>query len=328
MPHADDTVGVTGEQSAAISRPAKGDAVRAIWLLSAFVFLEVRELRVQVRDNNLGLEVPHLDTGGSSSAQPVTVRGEDQRVDDIASIQRIKALAFVQVPQHSSAVLSTGSAQRSVRGDSDGVKVTGVANEVGLQLAIAQGPYLDQFVPSARNDDRELVGRGKANARNPFGVSFIVDGVLAFTEDVPQLDVAITRTGDNLTVVNREGNRKYILGVSDKTAGGFSEVQVPQAKGTVPRTGKCELAVRRKNNILNEVRVSVEALLRETVRIVFVGKGPHHNGLITGSRDDHVRIFRSGCNGGDPSGVATEVALENKCVSHFRLRCKLNGETE
>jgi len=49
-------------------------------------------------NNHLGFQVPDLDALISSSAQPVSVGGEDKRVDDFTSIKGVKALALVQVP--------------------------------------------------------------------------------------------------------------------------------------------------------------------------------------------------------------------------------------
>jgi hypothetical protein len=59
-------------------------------------------------NNHLGFQVPDLDALISSSAQPVSVGGEDKRVDDFTSIKGVKALALVQVPKHGSSVLTSG----------------------------------------------------------------------------------------------------------------------------------------------------------------------------------------------------------------------------
>ena len=50
--------------------------------------------------------------------------------------------ALVQVPEHGDSVLSTGSGQRTVGRDREGVDVSGVSVVVGLELALVQLPDL------------------------------------------------------------------------------------------------------------------------------------------------------------------------------------------
>lgn len=47
-----------------------------------------------------------------------------------------------------------------------------------------------------------------------------LDGVLANSKSVPQLDGLVAGARHNLTVVSREGHAQNILGVSNKLAGG------------------------------------------------------------------------------------------------------------
>ena len=91
---------------------------------------------------------------------------------------------------------------------------------MGAQLAVGQVPDLDQLVPAARDDQR--VGRRgrEAHARDPLGVAVLLDGVLALTERVPQLDRLVARARHDLAVVSREGNREHVVVVVDKAAGG------------------------------------------------------------------------------------------------------------
>jgi hypothetical protein len=88
------------------------------------------------------LEVEDGDGGGGGSAEPVSVRREDKSVDLVASLQRVKVFRLVQVPQHGGTVLATGSAQRSIGRDGDGVDVASVTDVVGLDAARSQFPDL------------------------------------------------------------------------------------------------------------------------------------------------------------------------------------------
>ena len=51
-------------------------------------------------------------------------------------------LALVQVPEHGNAILATGSSERTIRGDRDGVDVASVTIVVGLELELRQLPDL------------------------------------------------------------------------------------------------------------------------------------------------------------------------------------------
>jgi len=154
----DDVVGVTGEQGGTIRRPAERDALDGDSLVNSLVgVLLLGEVRLEVGDDELlGLEIPDLDGRGSGGAQPVADRGEAQRVDDITSLEGREVTTFVEVPEHGLAVLATRSAERTIRGDGDGVDIAGVADQVVAETAVSQRPDLDQLVPTARNDQGSL----------------------------------------------------------------------------------------------------------------------------------------------------------------------------
>jgi len=132
--NADNLVRVPSEKSGAIGRPSQTGAVRSAGM--AMLFITAEFLGSQGVNNNLGFQVPDLDALISGSAQPVSVGGEDKRVDDFTSIKGVKALAFVQVPKHGSSVLSSGSTERAIGGNTDSVEVSGVSNEVVAELAV------------------------------------------------------------------------------------------------------------------------------------------------------------------------------------------------
>lgn len=81
-------------------------------------------------------------------------------------------------------------------------------------------------------------------------MSLISDGELAVTEGVPQLDGTVTRTGDNLAVVSREGDGEDIVGVANEGTGGDTGGEFPETKGLVPGAGESIGTVR--GNHLNK----------------------------------------------------------------------------
>lgn len=134
MPSADDAVGVAGVERAAVVAPGEARAVRHLG-----VGASLSELRHELVDHVLALEVPDLDGRGGSSAEPVPVRGEGESVDDVLSRELIEALALVEVPEDGRAVLAAGRAQRAVGGHGHGVEVAVVAHKVALELEVCCG---------------------------------------------------------------------------------------------------------------------------------------------------------------------------------------------
>lgn len=136
-PSTDDVVGVTSEQSLAISGPSQGDGLGLAALLA-----DSGELDNELVDLALLLEVEDDDVAGGGSAEPVAVGGEDKSVDLVTGVKRVEVLGLVEVPQHGGTVLATGGAQGTIGGDGNGVDVAGVADVVGLQLAGGELPDL------------------------------------------------------------------------------------------------------------------------------------------------------------------------------------------
>ena len=95
--------------------------------------------------------------------------------------------------------------------------------------------YLDVFIPSTRDDDGVRVVGREPNAGHPVGVTLLLDGVLALSKGVPQLDGLVAGSRDNLTIVSGESHAHNILGMIFKTAGGLAGAQIPEAKGLIPR---------------------------------------------------------------------------------------------
>ena len=65
-------------------------------------------------------------------------------------------------------------------------------------------------------------------------MTFIGYGVLAIPESVPELYGPVARSRDNLAVVGGERNRKDIVVMAHKAAGGDASCQLPEAKSLVP----------------------------------------------------------------------------------------------
>lgn len=154
MVHSNQVVSVTSKEVSAVCRPGEAGAVGDLSVLA-----NGSNVEFDLVNHALGLQVPDLDALGGSGTQPVSVGRKHKGVDDITSLKRIESLALSEVPEHGSAILSTGSAKGAIGRDSDGVEVSVVPDEVGAELAVGERPNLDKSVPSSRYNDRG--GRGR-----------------------------------------------------------------------------------------------------------------------------------------------------------------------
>ena len=116
---------------------------------------------------------------------------------------------------------------------------------MGVECERVVFTYLDELVPTSRDNDGVLRVGGEANARDPLGVALVGDGVLAVTEGVPELDGSVARSGNDLAVVGGEGDGEDVVGVADEAAGGDTSGELPEAEGLVPGRGEGVGAVRR-----------------------------------------------------------------------------------
>lgn len=218
-------------------------------------------------------------------------------------------LALVEVPEHGLSVFASGGAEGTVWRNGDGVDVSGVSDVVGLQAAVSEVPDLDDSVPSSGNDDW-IAGRWReSDVGNPVSVAIISDGVLALSKGVPQLDRLVARSGNDLSVVSGESNRKNVLGVGDELAGAHSLVQVPETKSLVPRSGKSELSVGRDDDVRDEVVVSGEGADWtsdwSSISGLNVVDIPNKNGLVARRRENSSFVVTGeGGDLGNPSGVS------------------------
>merc|ERR1719147_75086 len=224
------------------------------------------------------------------------------------------------VPEHGLGVLATAGAERAVRGHGDSVEVASVTNVVGLQLAVGQVPHLDVLVPTSGHNDGVLVVGAEPNTADPVSVSILLDGVLALSQGVPQLDGLVPGSGDNLPIVCRESHGEHVLSVVLEPPGSLASAQVPQARGLVPGAGQGEVTVGREDHVRDEVTMSVQALLRDAiVASVIPSQLPDNERLVPGAGEDHVGVLGVGRDLGDPAIVAAEGSAKLQRLSHVAV---------
>jgi len=90
---------------------------------------------------------------------------------------------------------------------------------------------------------------------------FYLDGVLALSKGVPQLDGLVAGPWHNLTIIGRESDAHDVLGVVLETAGGLAGAEIPQTESLVPWAGQSEVTVRGKHDVGDEMAVTLKTLL-------------------------------------------------------------------
>lgn len=156
----------------------------------------------------------------------------------------------------------------------------------------------------------------------------LLDGELALSDGVPDLDVLISATGGNLSVVRGESAGEDILGVRNESLGGGSLGDIPESEGAIPRGGEAISGVLGKGEILNEVRMSLEDLSGDSPFLLLVGVFslddiPDHDGLISGSGDKELSggVLVDGLLTDVHAGDVATVSLHETSVFKFVLLC-------
>lgn len=305
LPDADGVVRETRVQGQTISGPSDGSA-RGEGLLA---FSLVGE---EVSDGVLVLKIPNADLGLGGGAEPVARGREGDLVDGFIAGEFVHVLTTGEVPEAGSAVLGGGGAEGAIGGDGDGGDVTGVAAEGVEATEVSQRPDLDEVVPAAGDEDGVLGGGGEADAGDPVGVGFAVEGVDAFALDVPDLELVIATTGEDVAVVGGEGAGEDVLGVAEELAHESTSLDVPEAERLVPGSGEGELGVVGESNVRDESLVAFKAAVGDGgggfLGEALIGGNPGADGVIARTREDlDGRVVGLGA---DERSDATTVTVE------------------
>lgn len=174
-----------------------------------------------------------------------------------------------------------------------------------------------------------ISGRRESHSGDPVAVRSVIGGLvgeLALTNGVPDLDGSVTGRRNDLTVVRREGNRQNVASVASETSSAGSVLELPKTEGLVPGGREGVLTVLRDGNVLDNVVVTLERLLGDTISLLITSQVPHNKALVAGGREQQVGVAGSGSQGGDPAVVALEGAAQHQyfVLAHCRDRCVID----
>lgn len=236
------SIGETGIEVLLVLGPDEGGATNGRWLrfmVRSFLggitnvlgwvwwgFIEVDELLVW--------EVINLDTFLGTNNEPVDLGGEENDVNWGFSVDFFKMSSLNEVPDVDLTVSTTGGDEVGVWCEIKGVDLSLVSYEGVHEGHDGVIPNLDGLIPRGGDNDWLLDIVEVSNAGNPVGMWVLVNGELADSVDVPNLDGFIDGSRGDLSVVWGEGNGEDILGVTDKGLVGLGGLEVPKSDGTIP----------------------------------------------------------------------------------------------
>lgn len=211
---------------------------------------------LDVDDELLWGKIPNLDAVIGTQNQPVLLGGEKNAVDGAANFSLSEELAFNKVPNDSETVFASWSQVGSLGGHIEWVDLSFVANEGVLKGHGGVVPNLDCLVPWSANNDGVLGILVEFNAGNPVRVSTWLNSEFALSNSVPDLEVLISSTTGNLSVIWGEGNGKNVSCVANESLNGLSLFQVPESQGSVPWASQSESAILWESQIADKVWVT------------------------------------------------------------------------
>lgn len=211
---------------------------------------------LDVNDELLWRKIPNLDAVLGSQNQPVLLGGEENAVDGAVNFSLSEELALNEVPDDSETVFASWSQVRSLGGHVEWVDLRFVANEGVLEGHSLVVPHLDGLVPWSADNDGVLGILVEFNAGNPVSVSILLNSEFALSNGVPDLEVLISSTTGNLSVIGGEGNGKNVSCVANESLNGLSLFQVPESQGSVPWTSQAISAILWEAQITDKVWVT------------------------------------------------------------------------
>jgi len=120
-----------------------------------------------------------------------------------------------EIPDLDAVLLASGGDVGTHWSNGEGVDVGFVGLEAVLDEEVGV-PDLKSAVPASGGEEWSLLDWGVSDGADPVGVAVLLEGELALSNGVPELDGLVSTGGDDLSVVVREAAGEDFLGVSDE----------------------------------------------------------------------------------------------------------------
>ena len=154
-----------------------------------------------VLDELLLGQVEDLDASLGGDDEPVKALGEEDAVDWGVALMLSEPLALNNIPNHDLTVTGTGGEERRVLNDIECGDLGLVSSEGVQQGHVQVVPNLDSLIPRGGHTECGLSCVVETNDGDGVLMVVLVDGELALGTRVPDLDIAIKGTSDDLSVI-------------------------------------------------------------------------------------------------------------------------------
>jgi len=181
-----------------------------------------------------GGEVEDLDTLLSSDDEPVELLGEEDAVNGRLTVRLGEVLALNEIPDDDGSITGAGGEVGGSVNHIKSVDLSLVSGESVHEVHVQVIPNLDGLIPRGGNADSGLGSVVELDAGDGISMDVLVNGMLALGSSVPDLDLVVESTSDDLSVIVGDGNGKNILGVTNKLGDSSAGGDVPESDGTVP----------------------------------------------------------------------------------------------
>ena len=305
-------VGPAGVEVGLALGPGEGEARKGL-LGSGLVALHGGGGDLVLDELLLG-EVEDLDAGLGGNDQPVELLGEEDGVDWGVAVVLGEPLALDDVPDHDHTVTGAGSEVAGAMDHVEGVDLGLVSREGVHEGHVEVVPNLDGLIPRGGDAESGLLGVVETDHGDSVGMVVLVDGELALGTGVPDLDVLVEGTSDDLSVISGESNGEHIFLVTNQLGDGAAGGDVPETDGTIPGGREGETGVTSEFDLRDEVRVTSHHLSGDTPLLVvflftFGRKVPLDKSSITGAGEEEflavaVDFLLTDGERGDPTTVA------------------------
>ena len=103
---------------------------------------------------------------------------------------------------------------------------------------------------------------------------------LELATSIPNLDRLVSAAAHNKAVVGREGDRKNLRSVTNKSGFGLTFDQIPKTHRLIPRAGNGVLAIAGKSNVLDKVVMAMKRLLSNSKGFAVASYFPYYRRLV------------------------------------------------
>jgi len=265
--------------------------------------------------------VPDTDRFLGGSSNPLEFRVEGDIVNDGVTLVNLESLVeVVDLPQLDSLVLASGGDEKTVGVDGQSVDGSVVGLDAALKLE-ELSPDLQTSIPADRGEELVLGRRGVSNTSNPVLMIAGLGAEHVLTLSVPQAELVVGSTREDLSVVIGEGDREDLrLGVGSESLDALSVFERPESERVIPRGADQEVVVGGKRQVTDEIAVSGQSNegLAESLRLVAFKirvKLPNQKSFVSGARNKDVVVLAitagmAGDDRGDAASVSSQESAE------------------